>query len=137
MLDEHHLAVLVGDVSGKGVSAAFYMAEMKGIFQSLSRIYREPREFLARAHEALVGTIDKRSFISLIYAVINLKTGVMRVARAGHCPMLLVTDHHTEYIKPTGLGLGMGGKEFFEATITQEERQLSFGDIAVFYTDGV
>ena len=42
MLDEHHLGILVGDVSGKGVSAAFYMAEMKGIFQSLSKIDRSP-----------------------------------------------------------------------------------------------
>ncbi|HUL43802.1 MAG TPA: SpoIIE family protein phosphatase [Bacteroidota bacterium] len=137
MLDERHLGILVGDVSGKGVSAAFYMAEMKGIFQSLARIYREPKSFLSRAHETLSATIDKRSFISLIYAVIDLQTGVMTIARAGHCPMLFVSGNHVEYIKPTGLGLGIGKKEFFEKTITQEDRQLKSGDIAVFYTDGV
>jgi serine phosphatase RsbU (regulator of sigma subunit) len=137
MLDADHLGILVGDVSGKGVSAAFYMAEMKGIFQSLSRIYRQPREFLAKAHETLTGTIDKRSFISLLYAVVDLRTGVMTVARAGHCPLLLASGAHAEYIKPVGLGLGMGGSKFFEQTIEQEERKLRFGDVAVFYTDGV
>ncbi len=137
MLDENHLGILVGDVSGKGVSAAFYMAELKGIFQSLSRIYREPKEFLAKAHSTLVDTIDKRSFISLIYSVVDLRTGVMTIARAGHCPMLFVSGSHTEFIKPTGLGLGMGGREFFEQTITQQEKKFSYGDMAVFYTDGI
>jgi len=139
MLDENHLGILVGDVSGKGVSAAFYMAEMKGIFQSLSKIYREPREFLSKAHDTLVGTIDKRSFISLIYGVVDLRCGLMTVARAGHCPMLFVSrkTKKAEFIKPVGLGLGMGSRSFFERTIMQENVQFAEGDIAVFYTDGV
>jgi phosphoserine phosphatase RsbU/P len=137
MLDSSTLGILVGDVSGKGVSAAFYMAEMKGIFQSLSRIYPEPRDFLINAHKTLDGSIDKRSFISLIYGIVDLKTGIMKVARAGHCPMLYVSNHHAEYIKPIGLGLGMGSGEIFRQTMTQEHVHLQEGDIVVFYTDGV
>jgi phosphoserine phosphatase RsbU/P len=137
MLDEHHLGILVGDVSGKGVSAAFYMAEMKGIFQSLSKVERSPAKFLARAQEALIGTIDKRSFISLIYAVLDLQTGAMTVARAGHCPMLFKSGGKTSYIKPTGLGLGMGTSMFFKKTIAEETVRFSHGDCAVFYTDGI
>jgi serine phosphatase RsbU (regulator of sigma subunit) len=137
MLDEHHLGVLVGDVSGKGVSAAFYMAEMKGIFQSLSKIYRSPKDFLAKAHEALIGTIDRRSFISLLYCVLDLRTGMMTVARAGHCPLLLVADGKAEYVKPTGLGLGMGSSAFFTQTITEQKIQMKCGDVAILYTDGV
>ncbi len=136
-LDDHHIGILVGDVSGKGVSAAFYMAEMKGIFQSLSKIYRSPREFLIRAHEALVGTIDKRSFISLVYAVVDLQTGHVSVARAGHCPLLYVTDSKARYIKPQGMGLGMGTTRYFEETISDESIHLKNGDVVVFYTDGV
>ena len=137
MLDDHNLGILVGDVSGKGVSAAFYMAEMKGIFQSLCRIERSPAKFLASAQEALIGTIDKRSFISLIYAVLDLRSGVMTVARAGHCPMLFRSRGKTSYIKPTGLGLGMGTAMFFKKTIAEETVRFSVGDFAVFYTDGV
>lgn len=137
MLDDHHLGILVGDVSGKGVSAAFYMAEMKGIFQSLCKIERSPSKFLSSAHEALIGTIDKRSFISLIYAVLDVRNGTMIVARAGHCPMLFRSGGKTEYIKPTGLGLGMGTSSFFKQTIAEETVRFSKGDCAVFYTDGV
>ena len=54
---ERLVGLLVGDVSGKGVSAAFYMAEMKGIFQSLSKIYREPKEFLSHCAWGLLGVL--------------------------------------------------------------------------------
>jgi len=137
MLDEHHLGVLVGDVSGKGVSAAFYMAEMKGIFQSLARIYRSPKEFLSQAHATLAATIDKRSFISLIYAVVDLRTGQTDIARAGHCPLLYVSGTKGIYVKPQGLALGMGSKEFFRETIGEERLHLRTGDVLVLYTDGV
>lgn len=137
MLDEYHLGILVGDVSGKGVSAAFYMAEMKGIFQSLSKIYRSPKEFLTKAHEALLGSIDKRSFISLIYGVIDLRDGLMTIARAGHCPMIYATKNTTLFVKPIGLGLGMGSSELFGATISQEQVKFSYGDTAIFYSDGL
>ncbi len=137
MLDEHHFGIIVGDVSGKGVSAAFYMAEMKGIFQSLSKIYRSPKEFLIKAHAALSGTIDKRWFISVIYGVLDLRTGKLRVARAGHCPMLYISDGQSRFVQPTGMGLGMGTPEFFQSTLVEEEIQMKCGDVAVLFTDGV
>jgi len=137
MIDDHHLAILVGDVSGKGVSAAFYMAEMKGIFQSLNKIYRSPGQFLVKAHEALIATLDKRSFISLVYAVLDLRNGQITIARAGHCPVLYASNGSANYIKPRGLGLGMGSSRFFEQTIAEETIQLKTDDILVFYTDGV
>jgi len=137
MLDDDHLGVIVGDVSGKGVSAALFMAEMKGIFLSLSRLHRSPSEFLSEAHSALLGTMDRRTFISLIYAIVNIRTGVMKIARAGHCPMIFLSGNGTRFVKPTGLGVGMGSRDFFSRTITEDEITLSYGDVAVFYTDGV
>lgn len=137
LLDEHLIGIIVGDVSGKGVSASFYMAEMKGIFQSLSKIYREPKDFLTHAHTALSGTIDRRSFISVVYAVLDLRTGMMTIGRAGHCPVLLVSDGKASYIQPTGLGLGMGSTAFFSRTMVQETVQLRQGDVAILFTDGV
>ena len=136
-LDEHHVGLLVGDVSGKGVSAAFYMAEMKGIFQSLSKIYRSPKEFLTRAHEALVATIDKRSFISLIYAVLDTRTGELQLARAGHCPLLLKSGADVRYLKPAGMGLGMGTTRYFQQTMAEERIMLKPDDVIIMYTDGL
>ncbi len=137
MLDEHHLGIIIGDVSGKGVSAAFYMAEMKGIFQSLSKIYPSPKEFLIKAHAALSDTIDRRWFISVLYVVLDLRTGIMRVARAGHCPMLYISAQNTRFVQPKGMGLGMGTPEFFRQTLVEDEIRLQDGDVVVLFTDGI
>jgi phosphoserine phosphatase RsbU/P len=136
-LDHAKLGIVVGDVSGKGVSAAFYMSEVKGIFQALSRLYTSPKQFMLKANEALLGSIDKHSFVSLIYAVIDAKTGVLQLARAGHCPMLLVSGDHVRYIRPNGMGMGLSGMALFGETIEEESIQLHQNDVCIFYTDGV
>ncbi|MFA6469788.1 MAG: SpoIIE family protein phosphatase [Bacteroidota bacterium] len=131
------VGIVIGDVSGKGVGAAFYMAEVKGIFQSLAKIFPSPREFMIKANEALVTSIDKRSFISLIFATINIRTGEMIVARAGHCPILYITSTTKEYIRPQGIGLGIKTGKIFNDTIEDKKIMMKSGDVCVFYTDGV
>ena len=136
-LDDDRFGVVVGDVSGKGVSAAFYMAEVKGIFLALAQLFDSPREFLTKANEALAGSIDKHSFVSLIYAILNTRTGRLTVARAGHCPMLLLARDGVRYIRPDGLGLGLTEGRLFGDVLQEHAIQLSDGDLCVLYTDGV
>jgi serine phosphatase RsbU (regulator of sigma subunit) len=137
VLEENRLGIVVGDVSGKGVSAAFYMSEVKGIFQSLSKIHSSPREFLLKANEALSGSMDRRSFVSLIYAVMDLLTGSLTVSRAGHCPMVLAKSKEVTYIRPSGMGLGLSTGATFATAIAEETMRLDPGDVCVFYTDGL
>ena len=136
-LDDHTLGIVVGDVSGKGVSAAFYMAEVKGIFQSLSRMYPSPKQFMVKANEALASSIDKRSFVSLIYGLLDLRTGKLTLTRAGHCPMLLVSDTKVDYVRPNGMGMGLGQGEVFSHAIEERCVQLEEGDVCIFFTDGL
>jgi len=137
ILDDRHVGIVIGDVSGKGVGAAFYMAEVKGIFQSLSKIYSSPRTFLIKANQSLISSIDKRSFISLIYAVLDVSTGELVLSRAGHCPMLYATSASIEYITPTGMGLGLSAGMLFEDSLEEKRIMMNKGDVCVFYTDGV
>jgi serine phosphatase RsbU (regulator of sigma subunit) len=136
-LDDNRLGIIVGDVSGKGVSAAFYMSEVKGIFQALSKMHHSPRAFLIKANEALFGSFDKRSFISLIYAIVDIRTGSVMVARAGHCPLLHVSRRKGSYVRPTGIGIGLGADMVFSSSIEEQTIQLQEGDVCVLYTDGV
>lgn len=137
MVDERRAALVVGDVSGKGVGAAFYMAEVKGIFQSLARIYPSPREFMVHANAALLSSIDRRSFISLIYSTLDTVTGEMVIARAGHCPFILVSGGKAEYHRPGGIGLGLKGGRVFAESVEEKKIVMKNGDVCVFYTDGV
>jgi len=136
-IDPTTIGIVVGDVSGKGVSAAFYMSEVKGIFQALGRMYTSPREFMMKANEALASSIDKHSFVSLIYALVDTSTGTLTLSRAGHCPMLHVFDGGVRYVRPNGIGLGLTQGELFDTAIEEESIQLSDGDVCLFYTDGL
>ncbi len=136
-LPGNRLGIIVGDVSGKGVPAAFYMAEVKGIFLSLGAQYASPRDFMIQANSVLAGSIDKHSFVSLIYAILDLETGLLTLARAGHCPMLYASASDTDYVRPDGMGLGLGEGELFAGAIEEYTLQLRPGDVCLFYTDGV
>ena len=136
-LSETTIGVIVGDVSGKGIPAAFYMSEVKGIFQSLSALYASPRDFMVRANAVLSASIDKHSFVSLLYGILDVRTGRFQIARAGHCPLLHVGRSDSAYLRPDGMGLGLAEDDFFSDTIEEHTLQLAPGDACVFYTDGV
>lgn len=136
-LEKNRLGLVVADVAGKGVSAAFYMAEVKGIFQSLSKLCSSPKELLIRANETLIGSLERRAFISLLYAIIDTTKGTLQLARAGHCPMAYVSEQRRELIRPNGLGLGLTNGEIFRTATDEISIDLKPGDVCVFYTDGI
>jgi sigma-B regulation protein RsbU (phosphoserine phosphatase) len=137
ILDNRYLAVVIGDVSGKGVSAAFYMAEMKGVFQSLCHIYPTPKEFIMKANAAISTSIDKKSFVSLIYTVLDSETGILTSIRAGHCPFILASKDGVRFVRPNGMAIGMGTPKLFDKFVEEDRIQLECGDVCVFYTDGI
>lgn len=130
-------AFVVGDVSGKGTSAAFYMAYMKGVFQSLSASARSPLGFMMEANDAIGSTFQRNFFITLIYVLLNEKTNELSVVRAGHTPGVLITDGRCRLIRPAGTGLGLEPSIEFGKHIEEEKICLKHGDTLVLYTDGV
>ncbi|PLX32562.1 MAG: hypothetical protein C0600_02170 [Ignavibacteria bacterium] len=136
-LQQDRLGFVVGDVSGKGVSAALYMAQVKGIFQSLSNDSTGTRETLIRMNAPLCNSMEKKSFISLLFAELHTETGQLSFARAGHCPLLHVHDGKPRYLRPDGMALGLDPSERFASTLQEETLKLQAGDIIVIYTDGV
>jgi sigma-B regulation protein RsbU (phosphoserine phosphatase) len=131
------IGVIVGDVAGKGVSAAFYMAEVKGIFLSLSTVCATPRELLLRANETLLQSLEKSAFISVIYGLLDVRRATLTLARAGHCPVLFLSRDSVELVKPTGLGLGLTSGKLFEQSTEERLIRLAAGDVCIFYTDGI
>jgi len=136
-LGDGRFGLVVGDVSGKGVSAAFYMAEMKGIFLSLSKLCSSPRELLVRANHTLLNSLERNAFISLIYVMVDTRKSSMVLARAGHCPVVYISSESHELVRPTGLGLGLTDGALFEDSTEERGIQLKRGDVCVFYTDGI
>ncbi len=143
-LGDDRLGVLIADVSGKGTSAALYMAELKGLMLSLSRTYAMPRELFLVANEIISHNLDSRSFITMTYAVIDLAARRMYYARAGHTP--LIHRHETDagdcvvdVLAPDGLVLGLriDGGELFARLLADAELPLRRGDLLLWFTDGI
>jgi sigma-B regulation protein RsbU (phosphoserine phosphatase) len=137
-LGEARLGVLVADVSGKGTSAALYMAELKGLMLSLSRVFDSPRRLLCEANRILAGTIDSRSFITMTYAVLDVGAGRLRFARAGHSPLIRATGGGAATtLAPSGLGLGLDPGDRFDEVLEERELEVSTGDVFLLFTDGL
>ncbi len=150
-LDGHRLGVLIADVSGKGTSAALYMAELKGLMLSLSRIHSSPRELLIQANRIIAPHLDARSFITVTYAVVDLDARTMTYARAGHTPLIYlpagsalpvgsaVGSGQAQILTPSGmvLGLKLDRGEVFERLLEESTIPIQRGDLYVFFTDGI
>ncbi len=141
-LGKRRLGLLVADVSGKGTSAALYMAELKGLMLSLGQTYESPRQLLMEANRMLAGALDSRTFITMLYAVIDLDAGTLTYARAGHTPLIHASQNgarrDVRVLAPDGLVLGLRGFEQKFAELLEEHRlALRPGDVVVLFTDGV
>ncbi len=138
-MDRNRLAIIVGDVSGKGTSAAFHMSQMKGVFQSLVQLNLSAGEFIIKANNALSGSLDRTSFITTTYFIIDSKKKIFEFSRAGHCPTLYYSakENNVRYLKDNGLGLGILRDEQFNNYIDVNSISYSSGDILFLYTDGI
>jgi len=138
-LGEAEFAVIIGDVSGKGTSAAFNMSQMKGVFHSLVQLNPSPKEFLVKANMALSHCLEKNHFITTSYFIINTKKKSIRYARAGHCPTLFYNAEKidSEYLNIDGMGLGILRNSSFEKYIHEKEVFYKKDDILVLFTDGI
>tara|TARA_Y100000813_G_C24134992_1_gene339478 strand:- start:216 stop:1349 length:1134 start_codon:yes stop_codon:yes gene_type:complete len=138
-LSDHRFAIVIGDVSGKGTSAAFHMSQMKGIFQSLAQMDLSSDEFLFRANKALSQCLERTSFITLTYFILDTKSKKLEFARAGHCPTLYYDNSNktAEYFQNKGLGLGILRNDSFKKFIHVNELEFDKDDILVLYTDGI
>lgn len=133
------LAVIMADVSGKGTTAAFHVAEMKGIFQSLILSETEPASFLKKANIAVGRCFDKGMFITLIYGVLDTVNQTFAYTRAGHCPVLIYRgkSRTVELLDDDGLGLGILRDDSYDALVKQQQVPVEPGDAVIFYTDGI
>jgi serine phosphatase RsbU (regulator of sigma subunit) len=138
-INDYEIALIIADVSGKGTTAAFHMSQMKGIFHSLAQQQIDPKEFMVRANMALKHCLERGSFISATYFVINTQAKKISYARAGHCPVLFfhAVTNTAEYLKDKGAALGMIKTKEYCNFIEMNELQYWPGDIMVLYTDGI
>jgi serine phosphatase RsbU (regulator of sigma subunit) len=131
------LGFVVADVAGKGITAAFIMAEIRGIFESLTKLIESPKQILVSANNILKRTLDRKSFVSAYYGVFDFRSSKLHISRAGHTSLLITRDNEVQEIIPSGCGLGLTYSKIFEESLDEIEIDLKENDIITFYTDGI
>ena len=137
--DPGKLTVIVGDVSGKGTSAALYMSKVQGILRSLHAFGLSPRDLFIRANHLLCGDIEKKSFITAMGGTFDTEQRTLTLSRAGHLPLYYfnASTGKVERIIPRGLGLGLSQEALFASELEERVIQYNSSDVFVFLTDGI
>ncbi len=138
-LGNNKLGIIIGDVSGKGLGAAIYTTLLKGIFKTLAVESSDTVELLTKANALLYRMIDKRSFITAIYAVLDTEKNILAFSRAGHEPLLHYcgTEKNFKSYKQKGLGLGLAKGEILNGVLEEQQINVCKDDSILFYTDGL
>lgn len=137
-LDEERVGIVIADVSGKGTSASFYMAEIKGMMLTLTTRYLSPRELLIEVNRRLYASLDRRVFATMIYGVVDVRSKKFTFGRAGHTPLVYITaDGRGEITTPSGIGLGLDSGGLFDQTLTEQVLSLDAGTSLILLTDGI
>lgn len=137
-INDHLFGIVIGDVSGKGTKASFYMTLTKGILRSTARNETDPAEVLRKVNRTFYESAERGAFISMVYGIFDLQKKTLTVARAGHNPVILwkSAQANGEMINPKGIALGLDNGQVFDTSIQEKTVAFEPGDVFIFYTDG-
>jgi sigma-B regulation protein RsbU (phosphoserine phosphatase) len=133
--DDDHLAFFIGDVAGKGVPAAIYMAVCRTMLKAIGSEVFDPAECISKVNNMLIPESDISTFVTVFYGVLNVTTGELHYCNGGHnLPYIQKTDGTVTEVEDVG-GLLLG--KFEDAPYEMNSIQLQPGDTLVTFTDGV
>ena len=141
-IDDKTIAFAIADVSGKGISAALLMAICQTHLHHFAKAYRSPAKVLSAINEAMERKMQRDMFITMIYAVLDLETERLELARAGHELPFFYNSHSngTVDVRPVqspGMAIGMVEPKIFDSVIQDTSIHFGSEDVLLFYTDGI
>ncbi len=138
-VSDHELGIVVGDVSGHGVTAALVMAATKKALK-LTGKGKKPKETMLIVNDEIKSELPMAVFVTIFYGVLNLQTYELCHVRAGHNPLYIYNSQRNpcfnEYLAK-GMIIGTAPSSMLEKVLEEETIQLYKGDLVVQYTDGV
>jgi serine phosphatase RsbU (regulator of sigma subunit) len=137
-IDDYRWGITIGDVSNKGVSAAFYMTMVKGFLKALAIHHEKPTDILSETNTLFYENVERGHFISMIFGILDSREGKFTFSRAGHNPLLLLLGESADgqWLTPEGIAIGMAPEDKFRSSIGEQVLHIKVGDTLVLYTDG-
>ena len=133
-LDEDHVCIVIGDVSGKGVPASLFMAVTQTLHRGIANIKMNTGETVTKVSKSLSQNNETSMFVTYFMLILNVRTGEMQYTNAGHNPPFILRngDGITKVSQRHGPPAGVAELDYGMDTMT-----LNPGDTLVLYTDGV
>jgi ligand-binding sensor protein/putative methionine-R-sulfoxide reductase with GAF domain len=134
-IDEDRLGISVADVSGKGIGASLLMANTHGLLHAYALSENDASNVIFKINNALYGYTEPGRFVTMVYGILDKKTGTFTYSNAGHNHPLVYRhgNPEPEALETGGIVLGV----LKNANYSEEKVQLNKGDTIVFYSDGV
>jgi len=135
-LPDNKLGIVLGDVSGKGISASLFMARLTSDLQYYTLLHPEPRELLTQINKILCERAKRGMFVTLVYILLDTEENQIKIANAGHMPPIYSDDESTYLLgheNKKGPPLGIIPDTEYE----QETFELKQNSSVTIYTDGV
>jgi len=131
---ERKIGICIGDVVGKGITAALLMANLQASFRAFAEEGVSPGALCGKLHGVISNNVAQEKFVTFCYCTIDAEKNKLTYASAGHCPPLLLRGRGEAIsVKEGGTPLGiLPGKEYADTEV-----QLEAGDRLVLYTDGL
>jgi serine phosphatase RsbU (regulator of sigma subunit)/anti-sigma regulatory factor (Ser/Thr protein kinase) len=132
-LETGEVAVVIGDVTDKGVPAAMVMAAARSVLRASASRIVSPGAVLERVNELLVPDIPERMFVTCLYVVVDPRSGHIRFANAGHNLPFVRSAEGARELRATGMPLGLLPGMTYE----EVEAELGPGEALLLYSDGI
>lgn len=129
--------VVIGDVSGKGLSASFYMSKLETMVKLFCTEKTTPKEVLSTINRNLTPELQANWFITVTVALFDSESKTVNICRAGHTPVLMVHNTSKIYYQPSGMGIGLDSGKLFDSSLEEFITHYEPGEIYTFYSDGI
>ncbi len=134
MLGEKDLGMVLGDVSGKGVSAALYMAKLMSDIRYVSLINSNPCAVISQVNNILANRTRKGMFATAVFLLLDIDNKKLKLCNAGHHSLIILRNQKQFHEVGKAGGIPLGIKE--GVSYSEEEIDLQSGDIVLLYSDG-
>ncbi|HSR16797.1 MAG TPA: PP2C family protein-serine/threonine phosphatase, partial [Ignavibacteriaceae bacterium] len=131
------LFVVVGDVSGKGLSASLYMTKLQTMIQLACTPGKSPKEILVEINKRFYESIERNWFVTMTLALFDMEKQSVKFCRAGHMPVLYASNGTVLSYRTQGIGIGLEKGLIFEKTLIEEEIPIKPGNLFAFISDGI
>ena len=136
-LDDHRTAIIIGDVSGKGIPAALVMSKCLAHLKHFSVPSKRPSQVLKDLNDTLYGNLPEHMFVTMIYMIVDTRNNTLELARAGHEYPYILHDKQITRVESQGMALGLMPNDFFNLSIEDISCPFVPNDLCLLFTDGL